>query len=83
VDGNESLREVVFTKDLSKVLPISFELIVPTLGSKNREVMFKFIMKDSYFKIKVNTGDEQFRLEAREVIGNQKDTVKSSTVPSE
>lgn len=42
--------------------------------------MFKFIMKDSYFKIMVKEDDEQLRLEAKEIIGNQKGSLKSNTV---
>ena len=72
VTESEDFRLVYFTDDLSKVTPIFFELVIPTLGSKNREMMFKFIMKDSYFKIKTISYGREYRIEAKEVGRDQK-----------
>ena len=56
----------MFTDDVSQVVPITFELIESTLGSKNRDAMLLFVMKDSYFKIKIGVDDSTYSIQAKE-----------------
>lgn len=79
--SNPRLREVTFTADLTKLRPVYFDLVTATLGSKNREVLFRFIMKDSYFKIRTELAGVTFRVEAREVEERIGANIKASIEP--
>ena len=59
-------RSVVFTENISAVKPLTFELIPSTLGSKNRPVLLRYIMKDSYFKLISKEDKNVFRLQVLE-----------------
>lgn len=63
--GEENYK-IQFTSDKSKLQPLRFELIQSTIGTRDREAMLKYIMKDSYAQISIGSGSffSKYRLRA-------------------
>jgi len=73
-----SIRSVVFEDEASDSCGFTFELIPSTLGSKDRDILLKYLMKDSYFKIVIQSDNLTYRLQALDQGGTQKQKEKGS-----
>lgn len=64
-------KRVYFTSDPSLYAKVTFERILSTIPSKNRETFLKYLERDSFIKIQVMFNSLPFRVEAQEQLGNE------------
>jgi hypothetical protein len=64
-------RPVNFTSNPEEYAMVTFEKILSTIPSKDRETCLKYLERDSFIKIQVMHNQLPFRIEAQEQEGNE------------